>query len=91
VPNLLQKLSEREKCVSNIVIYDLPESAQLFPATRISDDINTIYEAIQPFSMFLPSNPKLFSIGRINAHSDKPQPQKKYSLLKNKLSNLLAI
>lgn len=76
VPNLLQELSEREKSMFNVVVHGLPESTQLLPAARISDDIKCINEAIQPFSMSLPPNPKLFRLGRVNALSEKPRPLK---------------
>jgi len=76
VSNLLQELSDREKCLSNIVVHGLPESTQLLPAARISDDIKCINEFILPFSLSLPANPKLFRLGRVNADSYKPQPLK---------------
>lgn len=54
-------------------MYDLPESLKLLPATRISD-IKLFNEIIQPISMSLPPNPKLFRMD--HANSGKPQPLK---------------
>jgi len=76
VPNLLQELSDREKCLSNIVVHGLPEFIQLLPAAKISDDIKCINKFILPFSLSLPANPKLFRLRRVNADSYKPQPLK---------------
>lgn len=76
VPNLLQELSDREKCLSNIVVHGLPESTRLLPADRISDDIRCINALILPFSLSLPPNPKLFRLERANAVSDKPRSLK---------------
>lgn len=75
VPNLLQELSDREKCLSNIVVHGLPDSTQLLQAARISNDVKCINEFILPFSLPLP-HPKLFRLGRVNADSDEPRSLK---------------
>jgi regulator of replication initiation timing len=74
VPQLLQELSEREKCMCNIIVHGLQESQELLSTSRASDDIKLINNYLHPFSMSLPPNPKSFRLGR--ALSGKPRPLK---------------
>lgn len=74
LPELLNEISEREKCLYNIVVHGLPDSLETSPSSRAADDIKKFNEAIHPISMSIPSESKLFRLGRPN--KDKPRPLK---------------
>ncbi|KAL4113468.1 hypothetical protein QTP88_017083 [Uroleucon formosanum] len=67
VPQLLAKLSERQKCSFNVVVHGLPESSTTKPSDKIADDSGLLSEMILPLTLTLPPNLKLFRLGRPNA------------------------
>lgn len=60
-------------CFYNIV-HGLLESPDISPSSRATDDITIFNETIKPISMFIPSDSKLFMLGRPN--NAKPRPLK---------------
>ncbi|XP_050529713.1 uncharacterized protein LOC126899159 [Daktulosphaira vitifoliae] len=74
LPNLLSEISEREKSLFNIVVHGLSESSETSPSSRANDDIKKLNEVIQPLSLSVLSDCKLFRLGRPN--NTKPRPLK---------------
>lgn len=71
MPQLLQEFSECDKLSYNAIVHVLVEFSATLPSTRISGDIKLLSEAIQLLSVPLPSNSKLFIVGRINDENSR--------------------
>lgn len=62
---MLQELSKRNKCLSNIIVHGLSESSSLL-ADRVSDDTRLLSEFLKPLLRSLPTNFKLFWLDCLN-------------------------
>lgn len=74
IPQLLQELSELDKCSCNIIVYvyGLSESSSSLPADRISDDFRLLSKFLKPLLGSLPFISKLFWLGRVNEKGPRP-------------------
>ncbi|CAI6360072.1 unnamed protein product [Macrosiphum euphorbiae] len=72
IPQLLQELSEREKCSFNAIVHGLIESSATIPTERLSDDLQHLSESILPLAMSLPSDVKMIRLGRTIGKNPRP-------------------
>jgi len=71
IPQLLQELSEREKCSHNVIVHGLIESSAALPAGRLADNIQHLSDSTLLLSMSLPPGMKMIMVAqstRILAH-----------------------
>lgn len=72
IPQLLQELSEREKCSFNAIVHGLIESSATIPTVRLSDDLQHLSESILPLAMSLPADVKMIRLGRTIGKNPRP-------------------
>lgn len=63
-PQIIFELFECKEYLCKIIVHGLPESSELLPATRITNDHKRRSESIRYLSLSLP--PKTFRISKIN-------------------------
>lgn len=66
VPNILQEITERERCSRNVIIRGIQESSSSILQDRISNDVLKITEVIKPYFPGLPSDLKSIRLGKPN-------------------------
>ncbi|KAF0720387.1 Uncharacterized protein FWK35_00033204, partial [Aphis craccivora] len=71
-PQLLQELSEREKCSFNAIVHGLIESSATIPTDRLSDDLQHLSQSILPLAMSLPVDVKMIRLGRTIGKNPRP-------------------
>ncbi|KAE9532700.1 hypothetical protein AGLY_009781 [Aphis glycines] len=74
MPQLIQKLANREICARNIIVHGLQEFSSNDPTARIASNIKLLNENIHLSNLILPHDPKLFMLG--HKRSDKTRPPK---------------
>ncbi|KAL5245838.1 hypothetical protein ACI65C_013246 [Semiaphis heraclei] len=72
IPQLLQELSEREKCSFNAIVHGLIESSATIPTERLSDDLQHLSESILPLAISLPPDVKMIRLGRTIGKNPRP-------------------
>lgn len=72
LPQLLQELSEREKCSFNVIVHGLLESSATSPVDRMADDLKLLSDSANLLAISLPTNIKLIRLGRANDKNPRP-------------------
>lgn len=72
LPELLHELAECEKNSCNAIIRGLQESSSTDACVRMADNIKSFSDITIPLFLSLPSNSKLFRLGRTSAGNSRP-------------------
>lgn len=72
LPQLLQELSEREKCSFNAIVHGLLESVAATPVDRTADDFKLLSNTSHLLAIPLSSDIKLIRLGRANGKNPRP-------------------
>ncbi|KAE9536418.1 hypothetical protein AGLY_007207 [Aphis glycines] len=86
LPQLINELSDREKCSCNVIVHGLDKSSSTKSEDRIFEVTILLTTIIHPLSLSLPSCLTLLRVGRPN--TEGPRPVKIVFLSKIVLSNL---
>lgn len=86
--NLIQELSERERCSSNVIAYGIPELHSRSSREKIANDKKFVFELFFNLSINVPTDVKLFRIGK-NYNND-PRPLKIIFKSKTEAASLLS-
>lgn len=69
---VLQELFERERCSSNIIVYEIPESSSTSINERVANDNHSIYNILQPLGLEIPINSKIIRLGKPRLGTNRP-------------------
>ncbi|CAI6377690.1 unnamed protein product [Macrosiphum euphorbiae] len=69
---LIQELSERDKCSSNVIAYGFTESTSRTPQERIADDTKSVSDVFSNLSFKFPTDAKLFKLGKNVTNTPRP-------------------
>lgn len=72
MPKIIRELSDRERCCFNLIAHGVPESTSSVISARVTDDINHLKSALEPFSVSLPPDFKLIRLGKVSTNSPRP-------------------
>jgi archaellum component FlaC len=71
VSQVMQENFEREKCLSNVLVYGLPESVSSAIPQRIEDDNTALLTLFEKLNIS-PAFSKVFRLGKIRAENPRP-------------------
>lgn len=69
---VLQELFERERCSSNIIVYEIPESSSTSINERVANDKHSINNIVQPLGLEIPINSKIIRLGKPRLGTNRP-------------------
>jgi len=69
---LIQELSERDKCSSNVIAYGFTESNSSTPQGRVADDMKSVSDVFSNLSFNIPTDAKLFRLGKNITNTPRP-------------------
>lgn len=72
VSQVMQETFERERCSYNLLVYNIPESSSSSSTQRISDDKASFSSLVEPLVQTIPSNLKLFRLGKVQTNNTRP-------------------
>lgn len=72
IPNILQEITERERCSRSVIIRGAQESSSSILEDRVANDILKITEAIKPYFPELPSDFKAIRLGKPSDRGPRP-------------------
>ena len=68
---IISEMDDRKRCSSNVLIYNIPESAASSIQQKIDDDINRVMDILSPLGSF-PKPKKVIRIGSYKPDSIRP-------------------